>query len=895
MRALLAIAFVASCTWACGFPAIAAETTGTIVGTVRSASGEPIAHATVTATSPSGRYGAESDASGRFTIVAVVPDTYAVSVDARGYRTELVRGVTVYPGGTARVDVVPTPRLQEIGRVRAQSSGVFAVGAPQDAFVVSGAAARAPASASSSGLAAYTAGSVQGAIAAVPGVQQDQFANAILRGGKVQDVAFSFGAVPVPQAIIAEPGGNVIGAQLPATGTGYTTVTTAGFAANGDDALGGTVDEVPRTGVYPARTTLTAGFGLLGAARDVEIERLWATPSLRQRFAVDATLGSRAIRYGDGATFYPAEAATYGLALDSRATWSLAANAHLAVGRRDDLELMTLAGEATFDQYGTPFAGQTYGAFDGATTTFPGEPSPAAAVTAPTRIRGTYAIDKIQLLHTYERAYVRARLYQSRYGSETSAPFFDDLSFPNGVVSYAGRQSGVLSGFGIDAQSLASERHRVAYGVELRRQTSSLDQVVPTLDQRLVSNPVLRSGLAYVSDAWSPAPAFTLQLALRASATHVARSDGRAYGVSAIDPHLSGVVRLGAGAVRLAYDHTTVAPKPLEAERIDRANPAAPFVPLAAERGDSYELSYERASARGRLRLTAFSKDERNRIDVVPADFRTGGNALGVPQNAGALLANGAELAVNRGPFALAATYVRARSSSASQFGLNDLNAPALAANHLFPVGYVPDLSAIASYRARLGSVTIAPAVSYQSGYPYGNGRTAWVYGANNVPMRVRNDNHVNPGFSYYFLRDPALPYDPVANPVIGSLGTPEGDDPNTLRTPSLVLVSLHAEAPIAPRLTASLDITNVFATARPTQLQSNPYLIGPPGYAGGNPLYAAWYGARFNGAPYTLGNGVPTNDGRTQIVPWAYGTAGYVPSSYPEARAVYFRLQLRV
>jgi TonB dependent receptor/Carboxypeptidase regulatory-like domain len=895
-RVVLAVALVAL-----GLPlgartALAAETTGTLVGAVRVASGAAVAHAAVVAAAPSGRYRTESDASGRFAIVAVVPDTYAISVDAPGYRAELERGVTVYPGATVRVDVTLSPQISEIGRVRAQSSNAFAVGTPQDAFTVSGAAARAPARASSSGLAAYTAGSVQGAIAAVPGVQQDQFANAILRGGKVQDVAFSFDAVPVPQAIIAEPGGNVIGAQLPVTGVGYTTVTTAGFAANGDDALGGIVDEVPRTGVYPAQTTFSTGFGLLGAARDVELERLWATPSLHQRYAVDATIGSRAIRYGDGTTFYPAEAATYGLALDSRATWSLAANGHLAVGRRDDLELLALAGEATFDQYGTPFPGQTYGAFDGATTVFPGEPSPLAHVKTPTRIRGTYAIEKIQLLRAYDRSYARVRLYQSRYGSQTSAPFFDDLSFPNGVVSYAGRQSGILTGFGFDVQSLAGERHRIAYGVELRRQTSSLDQVVPTLDQRLASDPVLSSGLGYVSDAWSPAPAFTLEGALRANATHVARSDRRSYGVSSLDPHVSGVFHLhGGGALRLAYDHTTVAPKPLEAERIDPAQPDAPFVPLAAERGDSYELSFERATPRGRVRFTVFSKDERNRIDVAPVDFRTGGNALGVPQNVGALLANGAEAALERGPFSFSATYVRARSSSASQFGLNDLNAPALAANHLFPVGYVPDFSAIASYRARIGKVTVAPAISYESGYPYGNGRTVWVYGANGVPVRVQNDNHVNPGFSYYFLRDPGLPYDAAANPVIGSLGTPEGDDPNTMRSTPMVLVSLHADVPVTPRVSVSLDVTNLFGTARPTQLQGNPYLIGPPGYTGGDPLYAAWYGQHFNGMSYTLGNGVPTNDGTTRAVPWTYGTAGYVPSSYPEARSVYLRLQVRV
>ena len=95
-------------------------------------------------------------------------------------------------------------------------------------------------------------------------------------------------------------------------------------------------------------------------------------------------------------------------------------------------------------------------------------------------------------------------------------------------------------------------------------------------------------------------------------------------------------------------------------------------------------------------------------------------------------------------------------------------------------------------------------------------------------------------------------------------------------------------EAQLSPRVTLALDVANVFGTSAPTQLQSNPYLVGPPGYAGGNAAYAAWYGAQLSGNPYLLGNGVPTNDGTTPALPWRYGTAGYVPSSYPEARSVF-------
>ena len=48
------------------------------------------------------------------------------------------------------------------------------------------------------------------------------------------------------------------------------------------------------------------------------------------------------------------------------------------------------------------------------------------------------------------------------------------------------------------------------------------------------------------------------------------------------------------------------------------------------------------------------------------------------------------------------------------------------------------------------------------------------------------------------------------------------------------------------------------------------------------------------SGNPYLLGNGVPTNDGQTQAVPWNYGTAGYVPQGYPLARTFEVKLRYR-
>jgi hypothetical protein len=110
------------------------------------------------------------------------------------------------------------------------------------------------------------------------------------------------------------------------------------------------------------------------------------------------------------------------------------------------------------------------------------------------------------------------------------------------------------------------------------------------------------------------------------------------------------------------------------------------------------------------------------------------------------------------------------------------------------------------------------------------------------------------------------------------------------------MLVNLHVEADVSPRMTAILDIVNLFANDSPTEYGQNGYLVGPPGYAGGNPLYASYYqGVMGSAQPYVLGNGVPTNDGATQSVPWTYGRGGYIPYSYPMARSAQLRLRWRL
>jgi len=881
----------------------AEATTGTVAGVV-TANGAPVAGVTLTLASPSGMYVARSDARGRFSALGLVPDVYVVSAEAAGYQTAKRSGVIVLPGQTQYIAFRLVPSLATIASVQS-TSHAFTTGSTSDSFTVSGAQARAISPpVSSSGLATYIQGTVQGAIASVPGVVLDPFANAILRGGKVSDAIFNYDSVPVPQGLVAEPGGNIVGAQLPTTGVAYTTTTLAGYTNQGDNSLGGVIDEIPAVGTYPGSVTLESGVGAGAQFQQTTLQVLGASPDLKWRYAIAATTGSQYYLYGNG-SFYPEEAATYGLALQSRGEYSLESNIHYRVDSNDDVSILGLVGQATYDQYASPYAGETVGAFN------PSAVNPNEPVNYASGIRGFFDILKAQWLHNGEHSLSRVQLYQSQYGSQAGGPFWDENGWPDGVISLSETQGSRETGLGYDGEDIIGEHHDLRFGAEYRTNTSSLNQVVPTAGEFITSNPTQISYLAYFGDTWHATPRFDLMATARFTDTHVIPSAGSIYDDSALDPHVSAVYKLtGNIAARITYDRNTVAPLPLETDRVDSTNVdpnsglVAPFVQLAPEVGNDMTYSLE-GGTRIQFRATFFNINQENLIDVLPFNFRSAlqsglmPSGVGVPTNVGNLRAGGAELWLSEGGFTLDTDYVRAYSSSASQFAFNDLNAPAVAAGVLFPVNYLPTFSANISYEwhTRDPKLRVSPSLSFESGYPYGNGKMAWIFNpATGKPQEVPNDNYVDPGYNYYFLENPGKPYNAATNPYIANLGTPEADFPNSLHSPGEIFVNLHVEADIGRHWTAIVDVVNLFGNDAPTSYQGNPYLIGPPGYSGGNPFYAAAY-ERAGGysVPYTLGNGVPTNDGQTQAVPWTYGRAGYVPQNWPMGRTLQFRLRVRL
>ena len=665
------------------------------------------------------------------------------------------------------------------------------------------------------------------------------------------------------------------------------------------------------------RSNFALGAGTKNQFSNVTI--LEATPDLKWRYALASTIGSEYFPYGDGQTFYAAEAATYGLSLQTRGQYSIETNVHNQATPKDDLSALFLVGQAQYNQYGSPYPGETFGAFDGATTRYPGETDPNALVNFASGVRGNYDVIKAQWQHTGSHILSRLALYQSQYTSSSGGPFWDENGFPDGAVSLFEISSQRQNGINFDNEAIYGA-HRLRFGAEYRTNTSYLDQVLPTADEFITSNPTVGSYLTYLGDTWAASNRLDVMATARVTDSRFKPSDGAAYDTGAIDPHFGLSYRLGSQyALRANFDHITVAPAPLEADRTDSTNldpngNPAPFVRLQPESANDFTYSFE-GGGRTQFRLTYYQKFEHNLIDVLPFNFRTAvssglnPNGVGVPTNIGDLKANGLELYVKNGALTLDSNLVRAYSSSASQFAYNGLNAPAIAANHLFPVGYQPDFTTELSYEFtdRTRRLRATPSLSYSTGYPYGNGKMVYTFDAQNKPVLVPNDNYVNPGANYYFLKEPSAPFNAATNPYIGNLGTNEGNDPNTLRSNPQTFVNLHVEGDLGPRLTAIVDVANIFGNFSPTAYQNNSYLIGPPDYKGGNKTYANCYGQILAGTvpclpglpagtkPYTLGNGVPTSDGVTQAVPWSYGTNGYIPQSYPNGRTIQVRLRYRM
>ena len=188
----------------------------------------------------------------------------------------------------------------------------------------------------------------------------------------MQDTVYDYDSVPVPQGLIAEPGGNIVGRAA--------RYRRRRFRDRHPGRLQRRQPKRPRR-----RRQRSAADRHLSRQRQPSTSppgsaRSWArssspqqgaTPDLRWRYALSATSGSEYFAYGDGHTFYPAEIGTYGLGFQTRAQYAIAGNVHFAATPKDDLSAVFLTGAAAYQQYNSPYQGLQWSTFNSPTAAFP--------------------------------------------------------------------------------------------------------------------------------------------------------------------------------------------------------------------------------------------------------------------------------------------------------------------------------------------------------------------------------------------------------------------------------------------------------------------------------------------------------------------------------------------
>ena len=255
---------------------VAAGTTGSINGSVSRSDGAPLADARVVATSPSQSITVTTDATGRFSMLSLAPDTYTIAVSKQGFDTTTITGISVFADQLQTLRVTLTPSLRTIARVTARSSmDVVKSGTTTDVYSVNSTVAQAAAALGGGG----DLNNAYSAIAAVPGAfvppnQQGWNQTVYIRGGSYDQVGYEFDGVPVNRSFDNYPGGTAgtLGQQELQV---YTGGGTAGEAASG---LAGFINQVIKTGTSPGYASVDVGVGTPTFYHNLQFEIGGATP-----------------------------------------------------------------------------------------------------------------------------------------------------------------------------------------------------------------------------------------------------------------------------------------------------------------------------------------------------------------------------------------------------------------------------------------------------------------------------------------------------------------------------------------------------------------------------------------------------------------------------------------
>jgi hypothetical protein len=269
---LIMLAMLAQGTWAL------AGTTGTLTGTLTDTStGKPVADAKISVTSPSQNSATTTDAGGHFTFIALMPDTYTVSMSKDGYAPQSIAGVTIFADQSFTLSMTTHPELKTIAVAHSRAAGnLVKPGTTSDVYSVN-AATQQVVSGSGGG---FNLNSAYSGIYSQPGVTS-YIGNAgwgqvfYIRGSSYSQIGYEFDGVPLNRAF-----DNYQGNSLSNLGQQELQVYTGGSPSGASSAtLGGFINQVIKTGTYPGYGALKGGIGAPGFYHALTAEAGGASPN----------------------------------------------------------------------------------------------------------------------------------------------------------------------------------------------------------------------------------------------------------------------------------------------------------------------------------------------------------------------------------------------------------------------------------------------------------------------------------------------------------------------------------------------------------------------------------------------------------------------------------------
>src|SRR5271166_5142682 len=248
-----------------------AGTTGTLVTFALTDVNTPVAGAKVSATSPSQSENGVTDERGKFTFVALSPDTYAVTVSKPGFRAATQEGVDVFADNTRTVYVFVQRDIKTIATVSVSAgSSLVNPGTTVDVYSVNR--------------------PLQQTLVGLNG------------GGGYNEIGYELDGIPTNRSFDNLPTGN-----LSVLGQQSLQVYTGGAPADAEaHGLSGYINQVIRTGTYPGFGDLTLGIGSPTFYNKFGLEVGGATPDRRFTYYVGIGGYNQDFRYVDnsnGATF----------------------------------------------------------------------------------------------------------------------------------------------------------------------------------------------------------------------------------------------------------------------------------------------------------------------------------------------------------------------------------------------------------------------------------------------------------------------------------------------------------------------------------------------------------------------------------------------------------------